>query len=78
MDIYEVLYTTRAMRRLKPDPIPYDAQARILDAAIRAPEHRARGGDFSWWMMQRSSLSSRRSTGRDLKRLIGGVRRRAL
>lgn len=37
MDIYEVLYTTRAMRRLKPDPIPHDAQARILDAAIRAP-----------------------------------------
>jgi nitroreductase len=37
MDIYEVLYTTRAMRRMKPDPIPYDLQARILDAAIRAP-----------------------------------------
>jgi nitroreductase len=37
MDIYEALYTTRSMRRLKPDPIPYDAQARILDAAIRAP-----------------------------------------
>ena len=37
MDIYEVLYTTRAMRRLKPEPIPYDVQARILDAAIRAP-----------------------------------------
>jgi len=37
MDIYEALYTTRAMRRLKPDPIPYDAQARILDAAIHAP-----------------------------------------
>ena len=37
MDIYEALYTTRAMRRMKPDPIPYDAQARILDAAIRAP-----------------------------------------
>lgn len=37
MDIYETLYTTRAMRRLKPDPIPHDAQARILDAAIRAP-----------------------------------------
>ena len=37
MDIYEALYTTRAMRRLKPDPIPYDVQARILDAAIRAP-----------------------------------------
>jgi nitroreductase len=37
MEIYEALYTTRAMRRLKPDPIPYEMQARILDAAIRAP-----------------------------------------
>jgi nitroreductase len=37
MDIHEALYTTRAMRHLKPDPIPMDAQARILDAAIRAP-----------------------------------------
>ncbi len=37
LDIYEALYTTRAMRHLKPDPIPHDAQARILDAAIRAP-----------------------------------------
>ena len=23
MDIYEALYTTRAMRRLKPNPIPF-------------------------------------------------------
>lgn len=37
MEIYEALYTTRAMRRMKPDPIPYDVQARILDAAIHAP-----------------------------------------
>ncbi len=37
VDIYEALYTTRAMRRMKPDPIPHEAQARILDAAIRAP-----------------------------------------
>lgn len=37
MDIYEALYTTRAMRRMKPDPIPYEVQACILDAAIRAP-----------------------------------------
>jgi nitroreductase len=37
MDIYEVLYTTRAMRQQKSDPIPYEVQARILDAAIRAP-----------------------------------------
>jgi nitroreductase len=37
VDLHEALYTTRAMRRLKPDAIPHDAQARILDAAIRAP-----------------------------------------
>jgi nitroreductase len=37
MDIYDAIHTTRSMRRLKPDPIPYEVQARILDAAIRAP-----------------------------------------
>jgi nitroreductase len=37
MDVYEALYTTRAMRRMRPDPIPGAVQARILDAAIRAP-----------------------------------------
>ena len=45
MDLYEALYTTRAMRRLKPDPIPPDVQARILDAAIRAPS----GGNTQRW-----------------------------
>jgi nitroreductase len=37
MDLFEALYTTRAMRRLRPDPVPLDVQASILDAAIRAP-----------------------------------------
>lgn len=45
MDIYEALYTTRSMRRLKPDPIPAEVQARILDAAIRAPS----GGNTQRW-----------------------------
>src|SRR5271155_756112 len=45
MDVYEALYTTRAMRRVRPDPIPQDAQARILDAAIRAPS----GGNAQAW-----------------------------
>ncbi len=45
MDIYEALYTTRAMRRVKPDPIPLDVQQRILDAAIRAPS----GGNTQNW-----------------------------
>jgi nitroreductase len=45
MDIYEALYTTRAMRRVKPDPIPNDVQARIVDAAVRAPS----GGNTQAW-----------------------------
>jgi nitroreductase len=45
MDIYEALYTTRAMRRVRPDPIPQAVQARILDAAIRAPS----GGNAQGW-----------------------------
>jgi nitroreductase len=45
MDIHEALYTTRAMRRVKTDPIPETVQARILDAAIRAPT----GGNAQTW-----------------------------
>ncbi len=45
MDIYEALYTTRAMRRVRRDPVPHDVQARILDAAIRAPS----GGNMQGW-----------------------------
>ncbi len=45
MDVYEALYTTRAMRRVKTDPIPDAVQARILDAAIRAPS----GGNSQNW-----------------------------
>jgi nitroreductase len=45
MDLHEALYTTRAMRRVTNVPIPIDAQARILDAAIRAPS----GGNQQGW-----------------------------
>ena len=45
MELHEALYTTRAMRRVRKDPIPHDVQARILDAAIRAPS----GGNQQNW-----------------------------
>lgn len=45
MDLLEALYTTRAMRRVKPDPIPLDVQRQILDAAVRAPS----GGNAQGW-----------------------------
>ena len=45
MDVREALYTTRAMRRVTSEPIPLDAQHRILDAAVRAPS----GGNSQNW-----------------------------
>jgi nitroreductase len=45
MDVYEALYTTRMMRRMRKDPIPLETQVRILDAAIRAPN----GGNAQRW-----------------------------
>jgi len=45
MELLDALYSTRAMRRVRPDPIPLDTQARILDAAIRAPS----GGNVQAW-----------------------------
>jgi nitroreductase len=45
MDVYEALYPSRMMWRMRPDPIPLATQARILDAAIRAPN----GGNTQRW-----------------------------
>ena len=45
MDLKEALYTTRAMRRVKPDPIPEEVVASMMDAAIRAPS----GGNTQNW-----------------------------
>ncbi len=45
MDLYEALYTTRAMRRVRPDPVPEDVVRHMLDSAIRAPS----GGNTQQW-----------------------------
>jgi nitroreductase len=37
VDVFEAIYTSRALRRFKPDPVPDDVTFRLLDAAIRAP-----------------------------------------
>jgi nitroreductase len=43
--IFEIIYSTRAMRRLKPDPIPEEILKKIVDAGIRAPS----GGNLQQW-----------------------------
>ena len=45
MDVFEALYTTRAMRRVKPDPIPDEVVQSMLDAAVRSPS----GGNTQNW-----------------------------
>ncbi|HLT97799.1 MAG TPA: nitroreductase family protein [Acidimicrobiia bacterium] len=45
MDLKEALYTTRAMRRVAPDPVPNEVAAAMLDAAVRAPS----GGNAQNW-----------------------------
>jgi nitroreductase len=45
MDFFETLTTQRAMRRLKPDPIPDAVLRQIMDATICAPS----GGNRQGW-----------------------------
>ena len=35
--LFEAIYTARAIRRIKPDPVPDEIITKVLDAAIRAP-----------------------------------------
>jgi len=45
IDLYEAMSTLRAVRRLRPDPIPDDVLARVLQAACWAPT----GGNQQPW-----------------------------
>lgn len=45
MDLFEALYTTRAMRRVSSDPVPSEVVAAIMDAAVRSPS----GGNSQNW-----------------------------
>ena len=44
-DIFEIMHTTRAMRRLKPDPVPDELIKKILQAGMCA----ANGGNNQRW-----------------------------
>lgn len=46
MDLFEAIHTQRAIRRLKPDPIPDDAIRQLLEAAVCAPS----GGNRQGWV----------------------------
>src|SRR5215472_13966182 len=44
-DLFEIIRTTRSMRRLKPDPVPNDLIRKILEAGTCAPS----GGNMQRW-----------------------------
>jgi nitroreductase len=58
------------MRRLKPDPIPEDVQARILDAAIRAP---SAGHSQNWRFLLVDDRSVRAELGEVYRECLGGA-----
>jgi len=58
MDLHEALYTTRAMRRVRPDPVPIEVQRRMLDAAVRAPSA-GNGQDWRFLLVDDFEVKSR-------------------
>jgi nitroreductase len=44
-DLFDIIRTTRSMRRLKPDPVPNDLIRKILEAGVCAPS----GGNMQHW-----------------------------
>ena len=44
-DLFEIIRTTRSMRRLKPDPVPNELIRKILEASVCAPS----GGNMQRW-----------------------------
>ena len=45
ISVFEAIHSSRALRRLKPDPVPEELLTNVLDAAIRAP---SAGNAQSW------------------------------
>ncbi|HEX8895806.1 MAG TPA: nitroreductase family protein [Terriglobales bacterium] len=60
ISLFEAMYSARAMRWLKPDPVPPQLIQRILEAAIRAPNA---GNRQSWLFMVVVDADQRRRIG---------------
>ncbi len=64
--LFEAIYSSRALRRFRSDPIPEELLTKILDAAIRAP---SAGNAQSWsFVVVRD---------REVKQQLGAIYRKA-
>jgi nitroreductase len=66
VDLFEIIRTTRSMRRLKPDPVPNQLIRKILEAGVCAPS----GGNMQRWRF----LVIRDDK---IKETVGGLHKRA-
>src|SRR5215813_14229774 len=58
--LFDAIYSARALRRLKPDPVPEGIMTRIVDAAIRAP---SAGNAQNWAFIVVRDAEKRRRLG---------------
>jgi nitroreductase len=60
LDIFQTIHTARALRKLKPDPVPEAVIEQILDAAIQAP---SAGNAQNWIFLVVRDPAQRRKLG---------------
>ena len=60
LSVFEAIHTARALRRLKPDPVPEGLITQVLDAAIRAP---SAGNAQNWAFLVVRDPAQRRQLG---------------
>ena len=58
--LFDAMYSARALRRRKPDPVPKEIITRILDAAVRAP---SAGNAQNWAFIVVRDVEQRRRLG---------------
>ena len=68
MDLFEALDTNRAMRRLKPDPVPRELLEQLVHAATRAP---SAGNSQHWSFVIVTNREDMRFLGDILQRRLG-------
>ena len=68
MDLFEAMDTNRAMRRLKPDPVPRELLEQLVHAATRAP---SAGNTQHWSFVVVTNREDMRFLGDILQRRLG-------
>ena len=59
--LFATLYTSRALRRFKPDPVPDEVLFQVMDAAIRAPSGQ-NAQDWRFILVRDAELKARMQT----------------